>query len=99
MERTIIFCSKYDECSELYTCIRRALGNEFTEPVGAPDLARFRLVGMYTACTSKSVRDAIVRGFCSSSSVLRVVIATVAFGSRHSITSLALWHSFMHRSF
>ncbi len=53
MERTII-CRKYDECSELYTCIRRALGNKYTEPVGAPDLARFRLVDMYTACTSKS---------------------------------------------
>ncbi len=40
----------------------------------------FRLVDMYTACTTKSVKDAIVRGFCKSGGVLRVVIATIAFG-------------------
>ncbi|KAL5483863.1 hypothetical protein EMCRGX_G020281 [Ephydatia muelleri] len=33
---------------------------EFTEPVGAPNLAMFRLVDMYTGVTRKSIRDSLL---------------------------------------
>ncbi|KAL5486998.1 hypothetical protein EMCRGX_G019550 [Ephydatia muelleri] len=59
----------------------RNLGaQEFTEPVGAPNLAMFRLVDMDTGVTRKSVRDSIVTSFGTSHAPLRVVICTIAFG-------------------
>ena len=50
------------------------------DPVGAPDIARFRLVDMFTACTEKSVKDTIISNFTQKIARLRVLIATVAFG-------------------
>ncbi len=73
----IIFCRTYDDVTSIYT---RKLKENFTHPPGAPDLAKFRLVDMYTRCTHNDSKDAVIEGFTSTKSVLRVVIATVAFG-------------------
>ena len=35
---------------------------------------------MFTACTTPSVKETILATFCSSDGILRVVVATVAFG-------------------
>ena len=35
---------------------------------------------MFTACTTKDVKDAILKGFCDPYGILRIVVATVAFG-------------------
>lgn len=78
--KVIIFCKRYSECSKMYCMFKAALRGGFTQPEGAPDLARFRVVDMYTKCTETSVKESIVSSFCSQSSPLRVVIATIAFG-------------------
>ena len=44
------------------------LKNEFTEPVGAPNFAQFRLVDMYTSVTRKSVQESIVASFSTGDS-------------------------------
>lgn len=75
-----MFCRTYDSCARIYLYIRNRLGKEFTEPFGAPDLARFRLVDMFTACTERDVKQNILTAYCTADSHLRVVIATVAFG-------------------
>lgn len=81
LPRVIIFCWTYDICGEVYTTFKRSLGNEITEPVEAPnDLGKFRLVDMYIACTTRDVKNEILKGFCRVGGVLRVVVATVAFG-------------------
>ena len=67
-------------CSQLYLFLKCRLGQEFTEPVGAHDLARFRLVDMFSACTHPKVKDSILNSFCIPTSNVRVVIATIAFG-------------------
>ena len=77
MGRVIVFCRTYDSVATIYTFFKRSLK---TFPHGAPDLARFRLVDMYTKCTHQHTKNAIIDGFTSTSSILRVVIATVAFG-------------------
>jgi ATP-dependent DNA helicase RecQ len=79
MARIIIFCCTYDEVTAIYYYFRQKLGPGFTEPPGAPDLAQFRLVDMYTHCTCQSVKDTILAQF-TVSSPLRIVVATVAFG-------------------
>ena len=81
MPRVIIFVRTYDACGTLYGYLRNRLGEGLTEPVAAHnDLAQFRLVDMFTACTKKNVKDAILQGFCDPCGILRVVVATVAFG-------------------
>ena len=77
--KMIIYCRTFEECSSLYIFFRKKLGADFTEPVGAPDLPRFRLIDMYLSCTDKVVKDSIISNFTCPSH-LRVVIATVAFG-------------------
>ena len=78
--RVIIYCRTYEACSMIYMFLKSRLGAEMTEPCGAVDLSRFRLVDMFCACTTTSVKNAILQSFCSTNSKLRVVVATVAFG-------------------
>ena len=39
--RMIIFCKRYEDCASLYQYFGLSLGNEFTEPIGAPNLSQF----------------------------------------------------------
>jgi len=80
LDRTIVYCRTYDSCSTIYLYLKACLKDEMTEPIGAKDLAVFRLVDMFTACTTPTVKDSILHSFCKSGGTLRVVIATVAFG-------------------
>ena len=72
--RTIIFCRTYEDVGHVYSFMKCSLGKEAVEPVGAPDMARFRLLDMYTACTEKRVKNTIIHNRFSS------VCGTVAFG-------------------
>lgn len=79
VERTIIFCRTYDSTGRIYRYFKYGLGKKFTQPIGAPNLPQFRLVDMFSACTRPDVKNEILCRFSSSSS-LRVVVATIAFG-------------------
>ena len=76
----IIFCRRFEECSEFYSLFKLRLGDKFMNPPGAPVLlSKFRVVDMYTSCTQETVKENIVKSFCSASSCLRIVISTIAF--------------------
>ena len=51
IHKIIIFYRTYDECSKMYRLFKSQLVSNFTEPVGAPDLARFQTVDMFCKCT------------------------------------------------
>lgn len=81
--RVVIFCRRFEECTEFYSMFERHLGANFTCPAGAPScLSKYRVVDMYTSCTQEKIKTTIVQSFCASSGVtpLRIVIATIAFG-------------------
>jgi ATP-dependent DNA helicase RecQ len=80
MAKMIVFCRTYDDCVRLYRFFQHSLGKNFTFPIGAPNIYRYRLVDMYTNPTKADVKNAIVESFCKVESTLRVVICTVAFG-------------------
>ena len=80
MPRIIVFCKRYDECSQMYRLFKYYLRDLFTEPPGAPNLPKFRLVDMYTKCTEGDVKEAIVESFCNSNGKLYIIIGTIAFG-------------------
>ena len=79
LPRVIIYCRKYKDCSDLYKFFKKGLGQDFTKPSDAPDIANFRLVDMFTACTDVVTKTRIIENFTKPSQ-LRIVIATVAFG-------------------
>ena len=78
--RTIIFCRTINDCSSLYYFFKGKLQKTFLEPTDAPDISRFRLVDMFHRFTNTDVKSSIISSFTSSSSTLRVVICTMAFG-------------------
>ena len=80
VDKTIIFCRSYDSVTHIYRYFKSRLGKGKTEPPGLPDLACFRVVDMFTACTHVEVKNSILDSFRDPSSHLRVIIATVAFG-------------------
>ena len=78
--QNIIFCRKYDHTSHLYLYFKHILGKKLTDPIGYPNIARFRKADMYTACTTKDVKEEIALSFTNPNGRLRVMVATVAFG-------------------
>lgn len=81
MDRTIIFCRTYDQCSRIYIFLAHRLGREMTDPVGVcRDLPQFRMLDMFTACTHPMIKDCILHSLPDPDSVLRVIVATIAFG-------------------
>ena len=78
--KILVFCRRFQECSTMYQLFKQFLGREFTHPIGAPDLAKFRVVDMYTGgCTKPEIKASIIKSFCASAH-LRIVISTIAFG-------------------
>lgn len=71
-DRSVIFCKNYTDCGYIYLYFKNRLGAQMREPINAPDLARFRLVDMFSACHTKS--------FQNPEAPLTVLIATTAFG-------------------
>ena len=80
LPRMIIYCSRYKDCSMLYRFLKYNLGDDFTEPKGAPDHSRLRLVDMFTSLTHSEVKKDIITNFSVPNSPLRIVICTVAYG-------------------
>ena len=78
--KTVIFCQKYRDCSDLYTSLHRKLGPGFTEPPSYPNFHQFRLVDLYTRVATVSMKEKILASFMQPSGILRLVIATTAFG-------------------
>ena len=79
-KKTVIFCRKYTECASMYVSLRSALGPDFTEPSGYPDLHVFRKVEMYTRACTEKVKEMILEDFLKPGGILRIVVATTAFG-------------------
>ena len=80
MDRTLIFCQKYDDVTGIYQYFVSLLGKDAVHPRHAPNLVKYRLVDMFTACTHPSVKQAILAAFTNQESPLRLLIATIAFG-------------------
>ena len=80
LRRTIIYCQKQEECSNLYLFFKMCMGNEILEPQDALDLPQYRLVDMFMSSTHPSVKEEILQCFTSASAPLRIIICTIAFG-------------------
>lgn len=66
-------------CANIYIFFKAELGDNITEPTHGPNLAKFKLVDVFTSVTDQHQKDGIINAFTKDSQ-LRIVIATVAFG-------------------
>ena len=80
MPKTVIFCQTLRECAEVFSLIKAKLGRNITEPPGLANILELRLLTLFTGVTTSELREAILNEFCKIGSVLRVVIASSAFG-------------------
>lgn len=78
--KTVIFCTKCNDCSSLYKLLRSKLSSYFTYPTGTRDLQEFRLVDMYNSPATVVKKEKVLTAFTQEDSTLRVLIATTAFG-------------------
>ena len=69
MGSTIFFCRTYDSCSSIYLFMRNKLGKKLTEPIGAPDCARYRVMDMFTACAHPDVKQS--KSFHTSANLIQ----------------------------
>ena len=60
--------------------LKRELGNSFTEPPSHPNLSQFRMIDMFTSVLTTEKKDQVLQSFSEIDGVLRLVIATTAFG-------------------
>jgi bloom syndrome protein len=78
--KTVVFIRKYRDCSDLYALLRYKLGSSMTDPPGYPNVSKYRRVDMYHRVLTTRKKEKMLATFCSKDSVLRVIIATSAFG-------------------
>ena len=50
MHRVIVYCHRFEDCSDIYMYFKACLAENFTEPPGAPNLPRFRLIDIIYKC-------------------------------------------------
>ncbi len=79
MGRVIIFCRSYPDAILIHSYLITALGQSCTEPKGSPNYVNYRVADLYSHCTHPSVKNKLLKQF-TSSSTLRVIVATSAFG-------------------
>lgn len=78
--KTVVFVRRYSDCFTLYLSIRSKMGPSFTEPAGYPDHFTFRLVEIFTRVSTIEKKEQVLASFQCPNGVLRLVIATTAFG-------------------
>ena len=78
MGRVIIFCHSYPDAIVIHSYFLHELGESY-EPKGSPNYVKYRVFDLYSHCTHSSVKKKLLNQF-TSSSALRLIIATSAFG-------------------
>lgn len=59
LKRTIIFCHSYKDHLSIYYFFKDAFKDGLTDPIGYPDIAKFRIVDMFSACNSLGMKSQI----------------------------------------
>ena len=78
--RTVVYVRSYSDCSGIYMQLKRYMGSAFTEPEGSPNVTGFRLIDMFSRVMTNEKKDEVLQSFSKTDSVLRLVVATTAFG-------------------
>ena len=89
MPKTVIFCRTLRECADMYTAFKQKLGPNITKPPGFPNILQLRIITLFTGASTSELRKEILDEFRKQDSVLRLVIASSAFGLGIDIPDIA----------
>ena len=64
----------------MYMTIKGKLELRFTEPPGYPNLSGYRMIDMFTRVMTTPKKEEVMASFSVRDGILRVIIATTAFG-------------------
>lgn len=78
--KTVIFVQTYSDCCNIYLGLRRIMGAEILEPLGAPEMGQFLLVDVFTRVSTQEKKEQVIASFKLVDSTLRIIVATTAFG-------------------
>ena len=78
--KTVIFVRTYSDCCTLYLTIRKNMGRDILEPIGSPEMSQFLLVDVFSRVCTQKKKEQILESFKVLNGVLRLIIATSAFG-------------------
>ena len=78
--KTVIFCRSLQNCANMFAMMKRMLGSNITEPAGIEAGLQVRLIDVFTAVSTTMMREMVLEVFRNSSTNLRILIATTAFG-------------------
>lgn len=77
-ERTIIYCQTIQQCSQIYSTLKSMIGDAiYAEKLGDN---RNALLEMLHSCSPPSNKEAVLKSFQDSKGVIRILVATIAFG-------------------
>ena len=78
--KTVLFCQSLQHCANIFATIKRLLGENITEPPGSPPDITNCIVSVFTSVSTTQMRELLLQEFSSTSTNLRLLIATTAFG-------------------
>ena len=78
--KTVVFCRTLSDCADLFSSIKAKLGPKMTEPPGLPNIIELRLITLFTSATTSETREEVLAVFHEKNSILRLIIASSAFG-------------------
>lgn len=78
--KTVLFCRSLRHCADLYTIMKKLLGDNITEPPGVQNTLNVRIIDLFTAASTPKMRKLVLSEFCKNDTKLRLLIATTAFG-------------------
>ena len=70
----------YSDCSKIYMLLRGKLGPAFTEPPRCPNVTGYGIIDMFTRVLTEEKKEEVLQSFSVVGGILRLVIATTAFG-------------------
>ena len=78
--KTVIFCRRYQDCTQLYLVMKYEMCEFFTEPPSTTDIHDNHLVMMYHSAATQATKEKAIASFYHPDGKLRRLIATTAFG-------------------
>ena len=78
--KTVLFCRSLSHCAIFFDYMKRLLGKDLTEPSETKPTLGVCLVDVFTSVTKSDMQEMLLKEFSKTSSVLRLLIATTAFG-------------------
>jgi len=80
MPKTILFCRSLKHCVIFFATMKRLLGRNLTEPPKKRPTVGVCLVDVFTSVSTNKMREVLLKEICKPNTVLRLLIATTAFG-------------------